>query len=338
MTNQPVRPVIEDERLLDGGAEVILAPLQGKDRRRGLPKDLFERRPLRFTVKFVFAVTLIVSGYLTIALSLAGWAGIALAIVVLGLAYAHLVELQHETLHEHAYRSRRLNRIFGFLCGLLMLSSFSHYKFEHLRHHAFLGTPQNTEFFNYRFHNLDSLRGFAAAAFHLGRYPDVLRNIVRSLLGRPIPGVNRDRDARRIRTEYRLFAIGLIGVATVSVVTGSYLMVLAWLLPALLVAEAAHFMIELPEHFGLNSQTDPNVLTNTRSIDASRLAQWYTNYNNLHTAHHYHQGVPMARVARLHTMARDGFQVVESSYPSFYLKVIRGELRYQDWTETCMTR
>jgi fatty acid desaturase len=338
MANQLARPVIEDERLLDGAQEVMLAPVQGADRRRGLPKDLFGRRPARFTAKFAFGIVLIAAAYLTILLGLAGWLGAAVAVVVLGLVYAHLVELQHEALHEHAYRSRRLNRVFGFLCGLFMLSSFSHYKFEHLRHHAFLGTPQNTEFFNYRFENLGSWRGFAVAAFHPGRYWDVLRNIIRSLLVRPIPGVNRDRDLGRIRTEYRLFAAVLAGAVTASVLTGSYFMVVAWLLPALLVAEAAHFMIELPEHFGLNTQTDPNVLTNTRSINASRLAQWYTNYNNLHTAHHYHQGVPMARVAELHTIAKDGFQVVDPSYPRFYLKVIHGELRYQRPGETCMTR
>jgi fatty acid desaturase len=338
MENQTARPVIEDERLLDGAQEVLLAPVRGKDQRRGLPKDLFDRRPTRFTVKFGFAVVLIAGAYLTILLGLAGWLGAALAVVVLGLVYAHLIELQHEALHEHAYRSRRLNRIFGFLCGLFMLSSFSHYKFEHLRHHAFLGTSQNTEFFNYRFNNLDSWRGFAIAALHPGRYWDVLRNIIRSLLVRPIPGVNRDRDLGRIRTEYRLFGVVLAGAVTVSVLTGSYFMVIAWLLPVLLVSEAAHFMIELPEHFGLNTQTDPNVLTNTRSINASRFAQWYTNYNNLHTAHHYHQGVPMARVAELHTIAKEGFQVVDSSYLGFYLRVIRGELRYQNLDETCMTR
>ncbi|GAV45786.1 hypothetical protein Saa2_08778 [Streptomyces acidiscabies] len=34
---------------------------------------------------------------------------------------------------------------------MFLLSSFWHYKHDHLRHHAFLGTPDNREFFNYRF-------------------------------------------------------------------------------------------------------------------------------------------------------------------------------------------
>jgi fatty acid desaturase len=116
------------------------------------------------------------------------------------------------------------------------------------------------------------------------------------------------------------------------------LFVYAWLLPAVLVAEPAHFMIELPEHFGLNTQTDANVLTNTRTIKASRFAQWYTNYNNLHTAHHYHQGVPMAQITRLHTLIADRVVPVETSYWSFYRKVFTGEIRYRDMAQTPMTR
>lgn len=345
MSNTQSRPVIEDERLLDGGDEVMLAPVKGADRRRGLPKTMFKKKPSRFTVKFTFSMILIGVGYAAIALSLSGrlgtvggWVATALAILVIGLIYGHLVELQHETLHEHAYHSRRLNRIFGFISGAFMLSSFSHYKFEHLRHHAFLGTPQNTEFFNYRFRGLNSWWGFLYATFHLGRYTDVFRNIVRSLLGRPIPGVNRERDLRRIRAEYRLFAAGIVAGIAISVVTGSYFIVFAWVLPLVLVAEASHYLIEMPEHFGLNTQTDSNVLTNTRTINSTKFAAWYTNYNNLHTAHHYHQGVPMAMVPELHKVAKDGFRVVETSYPSFYLKVIRGEYRYEDMNKTVMTR
>ena len=38
--------------------------------------------------------------------------------------------------------------------------------------------------------------------------------------------------------------------------------------------EPVHFLIELPEHFGLNTQTDRNLLTNTRTVNASGLARF----------------------------------------------------------------
>jgi len=162
--------------------------------------------------------------------------------------------------------------------------------------------------------------------------------LVSSLTGRLNPRVSKTVAAKRIRTEYIGFGIVLPVVLAVSILAGSWLPVLCWLLPAVLVAEPAHFLIELPEHYGLNTQTDPNVLTNTRTVQAGWFGRWYTNGNDLHTAHHYHQGVPMAQVPRLHQLITDRIGTVDASFPRFYRKVLTGELRFQGDDETCMTR
>ena len=333
MSNQ----VLEETRSLDGAQDVQLAPVRGMDDRRHLPKELFVRRPARFTLKFSLALAIIGAAYAVVALR-PGWPLTVAALVVLGFMYAHLVELQHECLHEHAYNRRWLNRVVGFVCGLFMLSSYSHYKYDHLRHHASLGKPDNREFFNYRFRHIDSPLGFVRASYHYGRYVDVLRAMALAAIGRPIPNVKKGRDQKRIRTEYRLLLLYLLGMVAFTVVTQNLFFLLAWLLPLLVISEPTHFIIELPEHFGLNTQTDANVLSNTRTIDASWFAEWFTNYNNLHTAHHYHQGVPMVNVPHLSEMEKPKFAAVEESYWSFYRKVIRGEIRYDDLGQTCMTR
>jgi len=144
--------------------------------------------------------------------------------------------------------------------------------------------------------------------------------------------------ARKIRTEYLGFATVLVGAIAFTVLAESPYLLLVWVLPTLVVAEPTHFLIELPEHFGLNTQTDPNVLSNTRTVRAGRFAKWFTNGNDLHTAHHFHQGVPMAQVPRLHSLIEDRIETVEPSYWSFYRAVATGRLRYQDTSETCMTR
>lgn len=336
MASQGPNTMTLDESKLDGSTDVLLAPVSGLDSRRHLPDDLFNKRPSRFTAKFGFAWAAIAGGWALIAAVGTWWAD-AISVALLGLLYAHLVELQHECLHEHAYSSRPLNRVAGFVCGVPMLSSYSHYKYEHLRHHAFLGTPKNSEFFNYRFRNLDNPLGFAKGCFHLGRYGSIFTNVGRSLVWRLIPGISKTM-ARRIRTEYFLFAAILAAGAAVSILTRSWLIALAWVAPTLLVAEPTHFLIELPEHFGLNTQTNPDVLANTRTVQTNKAVRWFTNGNDLHTAHHYHQGVPMAQVAHLDALIRDRVAVVDQSYRSFYLKVVRGELRYADLDQTCMTR
>src|ERR1041384_1865877 len=55
--------------------------------------------------------------------------------LLLGLAYAHAVELQHQCLHNTAYRSRTWGRVVGVLLGLPSLVSFSDYQNSHLKHH-----------------------------------------------------------------------------------------------------------------------------------------------------------------------------------------------------------
>jgi fatty acid desaturase len=180
----------------DGAKDVLLAPVRGPDSRRQLPTELFTKRPLRFTLKFLMAVLIIAVSWAA-AISVQQWWITGVLVIVLGMMYAHLVELQHECLHEHAYRQRWANRLVGFMCGVPMLSSYSHYKYEHLRHHAFLGTTKNQEFFNYRFHDLDTPLGFVRGAFHLGRYSGVAKSIGLSLIGQLEPSVTKKRSAKK---------------------------------------------------------------------------------------------------------------------------------------------
>lgn len=84
--------------------------------RMSLPDEVFEIRWHKFLLKFVVANSIIAA----MGLLIIGTTSPVrfLAIPILGLMFAHLVELQHECLHEHAFKSRKLNRTFGFLCGV----------------------------------------------------------------------------------------------------------------------------------------------------------------------------------------------------------------------------
>ena len=326
----------ESERNYEGDIDVPLAPVSGPDDRQLLPRDLFRRSPAQFAVKFVFACALVAAGWVTIAL-FHSWVAIAVAIVVNGLIYAHLVELQHECLHGHAFDTPGVNRFFGILCGIFMMSSHSHYRYDHLRHHANLGTPRNSEHFEYRFQNLDSLAGFARSFFDLSRYKRVARFTLLALAWRPLPGIDKASYNRAIKQEYLINGAVLVASVIWTVQTGSLLVLLAWWLPAVLISEGTHFLIEMPEHFGLNTQTDPNVLTNTRTVRTSPIVQWFVNGNDIHTSHHYHQGVPMCNVRRLNQLLESRLAVVESSYRDFFSKVLAGRIR-QNWDATCMVR
>jgi fatty acid desaturase len=255
---------------LEGDVNVQLAPINGKDERRQLPREIFERKPAFFVAKFTLAFALIGAGWALIALN-PSWPVVILVMLMNGLMYAHLIELQHECLHGHAFHSTAINRLFGVICGIFMMSPHSHYRYDHLRHHAYLGTPRNKEHFEYRFQNLDSLLGFARSFFDLSRLKRVAHYTLLSMIWRPLPGIDKENYNRDIRQEYLLYFVLLVASIVLTIYTDSAVFILAWWLPSLLVAEGVHFMIEMPEHFGLNTQTDPNVVANTRTIRTSPL-------------------------------------------------------------------
>lgn len=321
---------------LEGDVDVPLAYISGKDSRRQMPREMFQRRPGLFLLKFFFAIGIIAG--VTAALALRPtWPVIVLGIFINGMLFAHLIELQHECMHGHAFRSPGLNRFFGVVSGIFIMSSNSHYRYDHLRHHAYLGTKRNLEHFNYRFQNLDSIPGFARAFFDLSRYKRVFSILWMGLTNRPIPGVDKPKYDRDIKHEYYIYlALVLLSIAY-TVYSGSLVPLFAWWLPALLVAEGVHFMIEMPEHFGLNTQTQPNVLSNTRTIRTSPLVAWFVNGNDLHTAHHYHHGVPMCNIKALHKLIEDDVVVVEKSYFSLYRDIIAGRIKH-DQGASCMDR
>src|SRR4028118_137372 len=233
--------------------------------------------------------------------------------VILGLMYAHAAELQHQALHHTGIASKVWSRGVGFLLGLPMLVSYSDYQYHHLQHHRLLGTSENREFFNYGYNRLTSLKPLIAHLLMLGHYREVAKCIASSLMGRLRPGIKRS-TAVRIRAEYCLLAVFLLMMASISVFFGTTIFLKLWLLP-LLIAIPTHALIELPEHWGKESEKlDLNA--NTRTIRATWFGYWFTNGNNYHIEHHWLPSVPIDRLPELHRLVRA--HIDTESYPQFY--------------------
>jgi fatty acid desaturase len=242
--------------------------------------------------------------------------------VGLGLAYAHAVELQHQCLHNTAYRSRFWGRVVGVLLGLPSLVSFSDYQNSHLKHHRLLGTPEDKEFFNYAYQKLNSFPALITHLWMVRHYRDVMGYIGKSALGKL---VRKDQAtvkmAKKIRFEYQLMAVFLATMAFVTIFFDTTLFLKLWLIP-LLVAVPTHALIELPEHIGCNT-TRPDVLVNTRTIKTNKLLVWFVNGNNYHVEHHWLPAVPNDKFPELHALVSSRITYADISYRSFYAQFLR---------------
>lgn len=291
------------------------------------PQALYQRAPVRIKDEAVFIGKLCVLAVLTaagIALAVqSSYLVTAVGVVLLGAAYTHAVELQHQCLHHSAFRRSRMHRIVGVPLGTPMLVSYSHYRVRHLQHHRYLGTPQDTEFFGFDTRKPLTLGALAKGLFDVSRLVAVGRDIVQCVPGRwqYDMGQISPKSRKAIIAEYRWFGIFLALLVTACAVGGGSLVARLWLLP-FLVAMPMHFLVELPEHI-LCDTDSVDVLRNTRSITGSWLTTWFTNGNNLHIEHHAAMNVPINRLRERHADTQELGLNVQRTYFEFFTIVMR---------------
>ncbi|WP_405651534.1 fatty acid desaturase family protein [Streptomyces sp. RK9] len=301
-------------------------PQEATELRASLKHLRTEPRGWVFSLKFALCVALTVLG-VVIVLQPVLWCRVV-GVVLIGCMLAHAAELQHETLHNLAYRSRRANTVTGIILGLPMLISFAAYKAAHMRHHRDLGTPENREFFDYgdQYGSRERSRfgtfvDWTVRFTMVHHYALFVVNLGRSLLGREFEGESV-RVSRRIRRDHFLALGALLAFTGLSLALGSAVVLWVWLIPLVLVAGPVHAFIELPEHFGCEVlNRDP--FANTRTIRSNRILTWFTNGNNYHVEHHLMPNLPLERLPDLHGEVKDRIRYFNRGYIEYFGKLLR---------------
>ncbi len=249
------------------------------------------------------------------------WSVVVVATFILGIVYAHGLELQHQCLHHRLLPGRRWSRLVGFLLGAPMLVSYTHYRTMHLHHHRFLGTPLDAEIFDYDENSLANWPRFVARAWNVARIPTFFKTLNEILRGRFPPQFTRSAVKRELVAEYLVLLLSLAGAVVASRLLWTPNLAIGWFCAWLLVGEPAHFLIELPEHIGCN-KLEREIFENTRTLKASPLIQYITNRNNFHVEHHLYPGVAPRNLHLVHEVVKPHI-VHHGSYSSFLLAIIK---------------
>lgn len=278
-------------------------------------------RGAAFSAKLILLIAIMVAGAVLIGRDHPVL--IALGVGLLGAMFAHAVELQHQALHNTGFRSKLANRAVGVPLGVPMLVSFSAYQASHLRHHRNLGTPENEEFFDYGDQYGQGLwksaRGLIARFFMIAHFADwAARGWALLRTGR-VAGETR-AVSRRIAGEYVAMVVFVVALAVVERATGYPAFTLGWLVPLVLVAGPLHALIEMPEHFGCDTDSR-DVFVNTRTIRSGPFMSWFTNGNNFHVEHHLCPSVPIEDLSRVHALIRDRIAHYEPTYAGFFARL-----------------
>lgn len=241
---------------------------------------------------------------------------------MLGVAFAHGLELQHQALHHCLFKGEKANRYFGMLVGLPMLNSYKHYQAQHLHHHKYLGTKYDQEIFNYSADSLKNPVYFFFRVMNISRVPFFLLNLFNFLQGQYPAVISKPADKRQILVDYLLYFSLISAVVIYTIYFDSALFIKLWFVPWLIFAEAVHFFIEAPEHLGCDTDTD-QVTRNTRSYKTNWLFQYIANYNNYHVEHHLFPRVCPEETPRLHESLKRFSRHTSDSYADAFRRIFK---------------
>lgn len=233
---------------------------------------------------------------------------------------AHGIELQHQALHENGFNNRLLNRVVGFFLGLPLLISYSHYKDRHIHHHQYVGTDQDSEFFQYSKEN-DNLGKFIYNLFMIPHWIRVSAYIFSAFTNQSFGEVYNKKNENAIRNDYLIFGLFLLTSLLAIVLLNKIELSRIFLL--FFCAAPIHTLIELPEHLGCEKDTD--IFKNTRSIKSNWLMTWLTNGNNYHVEHHLIPSITPERLHILHERINDQILFKNNSYTEFIAKLMTSQ-------------
>lgn len=282
-------------------------------------RELTKIESINFIRKLVILAVLLTLGTILV---VKGSFYAVIGILILGAMYAHGVELQHQCIHFNSFNTKWLNHFFGYLVGLPMLVSFCHYKAKHMRHHAKVGTKDDSEFFDYKTQQSSALMNILWQLLSMARFVQIFKNIIRAISWKDFDDTRTKKENLWIKLEYISFVVVIGTIVAITALTGNFLGIFLWLIPVLLVAEPLHYIIELPEHFLCNSK-QRSVFENSRTIKGSKFSFWFTNGNNYHVEHHFRPNVSIDYLPELHEHIKDRIHNYHDNYFDFFAEVLK---------------
>ncbi|KQT53755.1 rhizopine catabolism protein [Aureimonas sp. Leaf454] len=201
---------------------------------------------------------------------------------------------QHELSHWTVFQTKKLNEAFGRAFGFLLLYPRDFDQIQHFAHHRFTQDwDQDGELGRPRYTLASYLLWVFGPTYWYTRVTRILRFTLGQVREHYIPD---DRKADVVR-EGRWHMAAYVGIALLSIGSGSWLAVQLWLLP-LIVMKPVHQLQNTIEHLGL-PHVDA-ITQNTRTTRTNAVMRWLCWNMQYHTAHHAFPGVPCYTLPKLH--------------------------------------
>ena len=269
-------------------------------------------------IRLFFWITLLVITSLLIYACSHSWLFIP-AMFLQGVIIVHHFSLQHECCHYTAFRTRKLNDVFGHICGFSIMVPNQHFRYEHCDHHTYTQlTGQDPELIELPISIYKYIWYISSFPYWKNKFTEILRHVFGKLSASErkfIPKLEQKTIFKEARIMVSVYCLLLAG----SYYFDNWALLWYWWLPVML-GEPVMRAIRLTEHVGRPNTND--LKENTRSSLISfpmKFLCWNMNY---HAEHHYAASIPFHALPKLHDKLKAYIYVEERGYLGAHIDII----------------
>jgi fatty acid desaturase len=242
------------------------------------------------------------------------------AMFLQGIVIVHFFSLQHECVHYTAFKTRKLNDIFGIFCGYAIILPNQQFRYEHCNHHTYTQLKgQDPELIELPISVWKYLWYISSVPYWRNKFNQIARNASGRLNDEDRTFISK-HEAPIIIREARLMLAIYAAILLFCLVTGWTQLLWYWIVP-LFLGEPVMRFIRLTEHVGRPNVDDMKENTRTSMVSwPSKFLSWNMNY---HAEHHYAASVPFHALPALHDKLKGFVYVEQRGYLGAHIDIIK---------------
>lgn len=249
------------------------------------------------------------------------------AMFVQGVVLVHHFSLQHECTHYTAFRTRWLNDLVGWLCGISIGLAPRFFRYEHCDHHTFTQTTgRDPEMLTVPANAREYLLYLSAMPYWWTKLKELLRHASGHITEAEavfVPEVEHSR----VYLEARVL-VAIYGAVIAAMITFQWWAPLVYWVVPLLLGEPVMRFIRMTEHVACPQVTDMRVNTRTNRVGPLwRFLGWNMNY---HAEHHFAASVPFHALPALHARLDGVLNVGTGGYPGAHREIVAAMRRAEE--------
>ena len=239
-----------------------------------------------------------------------GW---QLILIAHGIQIVFLFTLLHETVHDTPFASLWLNRVIGWICGLLIFLPPNYFRYFHLAHHRHTHDPERDpelqgEAIKSRMDYFKALTGVPVWIFH---FTTLFRNAAGRVDYDFLPQSAKARTVFEARLMLAIYA----AIFVLAALSGPGAILFLWLFPILLGQPFLRLYL-MAEHGRCPHVA--NMFENTRTTFTNAIVRWLAWNMPFHAEHHAYPAVPFHQLPDFHGFTKEHLQITANGYRRFH--------------------